>query len=242
MRLTDGFTAAAPMLTEALRRYRAQPQELDWLSVSYNLVAMDLWDDEAWFSPGGRPGSAGVCERHAQLASVRARLYLAEYHIQAELIHGGGPAHGGREHRPGDQGGHAALRLAPAHSLAGDAPARGPADRGDGSGASARGEGAALTYAEYANAVLHNGLGNYWLAAEAAHQASAAGELIISHWALYELVEAAVRSDQREHAAERGLDRLVGDRRGERQRLGGGAAARSRALLAEGRARRRAVS
>ena len=27
----------------------AQPQQLDWLCVSYNLVAMDLWDDEAWF-------------------------------------------------------------------------------------------------------------------------------------------------------------------------------------------------
>jgi DNA-binding NarL/FixJ family response regulator len=42
-------------------------------------------------------------------------------------------------------------------------------------GASARGEGAALTYTEYANAVLHNGLGNYGLAAEAAQSASAAG-------------------------------------------------------------------
>jgi hypothetical protein len=50
VRLTDGFTAAAPMLIEALRRYRAQPQQLDWLCVCYNLVAMDLWDDEAWFS------------------------------------------------------------------------------------------------------------------------------------------------------------------------------------------------
>ncbi len=36
------------MLKEALRRYRAQPHELDWLSVSYNMVAMDLWNDEAW--------------------------------------------------------------------------------------------------------------------------------------------------------------------------------------------------
>ena len=34
VRLTDGYLAAAPLLKEALRRYRAQPQELDWLGVS----------------------------------------------------------------------------------------------------------------------------------------------------------------------------------------------------------------
>jgi hypothetical protein len=47
VRLADGYLAAAPTLKEALRRYRAQPLVLDWLSVSYNMVAMDLWDDEA---------------------------------------------------------------------------------------------------------------------------------------------------------------------------------------------------
>ena len=47
MRLTDGYAAAAPLLSEALRRYRAQPQDLDSLCVAYNLVAMDLWDDHA---------------------------------------------------------------------------------------------------------------------------------------------------------------------------------------------------
>ena len=48
VRLTDGYVAAAPMLKQALRRYLAEPQELDWLSVAYNLVAMDLWDAQAW--------------------------------------------------------------------------------------------------------------------------------------------------------------------------------------------------
>ena len=49
MRLTDGYLAAAPLLKQALARYRTQPQELDWLCVLYNLVVMDLWDNEAWF-------------------------------------------------------------------------------------------------------------------------------------------------------------------------------------------------
>src|SRR6185295_15490012 len=65
-------------------------------------------------------------------------------------------------------------------------------------GASDRGEGAALTSTDYAQAVLHNGLGNYGLATEAAYGASAVDEIVISPWALYELVEAAARSDQRE--------------------------------------------
>ena len=83
-------------------------------------------------------------------------------------------------------------------------------------GASDRGEGVALTYADYARAVLYNGHGNYGPAAEAAHGASAVDEIVISPWALYELVEAAARSDQQERAC--------------------GAAARSLALVSAGRA------
>ena len=63
-----------------------------------------------------------------------------------------------------------------------------------------RGEGAALTYTDYAQAVLYNGQGSYRAAAEAAHRASAVDEIVISPWALYELVEAAARSDQHGHA------------------------------------------
>jgi DNA-binding CsgD family transcriptional regulator len=235
VRLTDGFTAAAPMLTEALRRYRAQPQELDWLSVSYNLVAMDLWDDEAWFS---------LAADQVQLARANGTLswlpfaldYLAEYHIQAgQLSTAAALLTEGESIDPGIRAAtlpYVSLLLA---AWRGDAPAAAQLTEEMVRGASARGEGAALTYAEYANAVLHNGLGNYWLAAKAAHQASAAGELIISHWALYELVEAAVRSDQRERAVA-GADRLSEIAAASASDWAGGAAARSRALLAEGRA------
>ena len=92
VRLTDGYLAAAPMLNEALRRYRAQPQELDWLCVSYNLVAMDLWDDAGMVRARGRPGPAGPGERHPQLASVRARLPGREPHPGRPAGPGGGPA------------------------------------------------------------------------------------------------------------------------------------------------------
>ena len=164
------------MLTEALRRYRAGPQELDWLRVSYSLVAMDLWDDEAWFS-------LAACE--VRLARANGTLswlpfaldYLAENHIQAGQLSAAAAllTEGERNHR--DQGGHAALRLASARGLAGHAPAAAELTEVMVQGVFARGEGTALTYAEYANAVLHNGLGNYGLAAQAADQASAADEL-----------------------------------------------------------------
>ena len=98
-----------------------------------------------------------------------------------------------------------------------------------------RGEGAALTYTDYAQAVLYNGQGNYRAAAEAAHRASAVDEIVISPWALYELVEAAARSDQhgRACAAAGQLSQLAVASPSNWAR---GAAARSRALVSRGRA------
>jgi len=235
VRLTDGYAAAAPMLTEALRRYRAQPQELDWLCVSYNLVAMDLWDDEAWFSLAA--GQVRLARANGTLSWLPFALdYLAEIHIQAgQLSAATALLAEGERIDPGIRA--ATLPYVPLLLAAwrGDAPTAAQLTEMMVRGASDRGEGTALTYAEYANAVLHNGLGNYSLAAEAAHQASAVDELVISPWALYELTEAAVRSDQRERAAA-AADRLSEIAAASGSDWACGAAARSRALLAEGRA------
>jgi ATP/maltotriose-dependent transcriptional regulator MalT len=74
-------------------------------------------------------------------------------------------------------------------------------------GAHSRGEGCAITAAEYATAILYNGLGEYELAFEAAQKAAAADEIATSSWALCELVEAAARSGRQEIARE-SLDQL----------------------------------
>jgi DNA-binding CsgD family transcriptional regulator len=102
-------------------------------------------------------------------------------------------------------------------------------------GASDRGEGAALTYTDYAQAVLYNGQASYRAAAEAADRASAVDEIVISPWALYELAEAAARSDQHERAraAADQLSQLAAASASDWAR---GAAARSRALVSGGRA------
>ena len=235
VRLTDGYAAAAPMLSEALRRYRAQPQQLDWQCVSYNLVAMDLWDDEAWFSLAA--DQVRLARANGTLSWLPFALdYLAEIHIQAgQLSTAAALLTEGERIDPGIRAAtlpYVSLLLA---AWRGDAPTAAELTEVMVRDACARGEGAALTYTEYANAVLHNGLGNYGLAAEAAQNASAAGELVISPWALYELVEAAARSDQREQAVA-AADRLSEIAAASASDWACGAAARSRALLAEGRA------
>src|SRR6185437_6324621 len=200
VRLADGYPAAAATLKEALRRYRAQPRELDWLSVSYNMVAMDLWDDEAWFELA--VGQLRLARANGTLSWLPFTLdYLAEVHVQAGELSKAAALLMERE-RVDAGTREATLPYLPLLLAAwrGDAPGAAELAVEMARGASDRGEGAALTYADYAQAVLYNGQGSYRAAAEAAHRASAAGEIVISPWALYELVEAAVRSDQAEPA------------------------------------------
>src|ERR1700761_2098227 len=82
VRLADGYVAAAPTLKKALRRYREQPLELGWLSVSYNIVAMDMWDDEAWFELAA--GQLRLARANGTLSWLPFTLdYAAEIHVQA---------------------------------------------------------------------------------------------------------------------------------------------------------------
>lgn len=64
-------------------------------------------------------------------------------------------------------------------------------------GSAVRTEGAAIATAHYALAVLHNGLGNYSAAVAAAVRARQTDEISNSSITLPELVEAAVRADER---------------------------------------------
>src|SRR5216683_1006112 len=235
VRLTDGYVAAAPTLKEALRRYRAQPQELDWLCVLYNLVAMDLWDDEVWFELAA--GQVRLARANGTLSWLPFALdYLAEIHIQAGELSKAAALLMERERvDPGTR--EATLPYVPLLLAAWRGDAAGAAELAEGMarGASDRGEGAALTYTDYARAVLYNGLGNYGPAAEAAHGASAVDEIVISPWALYELVEAAARSEQQERACA-AADQLSQLAVASASNWARGAAARSRALVSGGRA------
>lgn len=98
--------------------------------------------------------------------------------------------------------------------------------------ATARGQGLILTVCETTTSVLHNGLGHYDKALEAAQQASAHDDLSLWSWSLPELVEAAVRSGNHQAAV------AAHERFSERARAAGtdlarGLEARSRALVSD---------
>jgi DNA-binding CsgD family transcriptional regulator len=97
-----------------------------------------------------------------------------------------------------------------------------------------RGEGIGLTVAEWANAVLGNGLGRYHEALAAAEQGSQhPDELGLATWSLVELIEAAARTGQTERATE-ALRRLAESTGAAGTDWALGIEARSRALLSGG--------
>ena len=196
-------------------------------------MARDLRDDEAWFELA--VGQVRLARANGILSWLPFALdYLAEINIQAgELSQAAALLTEGERIDPGIRAAtppYVPLLLA---AWRGDAPAAATLTEVTVRGAAARGEGTALSYADYANAVLSNGLGDYARAAGLAHRASAVDEVVISPWALDELVEAAVRSDQRERAAA-AADRLSEIAAASDSDWARGAAARSRALLAGG--------
>ena len=99
--------------------------------------------------------------------------------------------------------------------------------------ATAGGQGLAVTVAHRAAAILCNGLGRYEEALAAAREASEHKHVLVSVWALPELIEAAVRTGNPGMAGE-AVDRLTETARAGGTEHGLGIEARSRALLSEG--------
>ena len=98
----------------------------------------------------------------------------------------------------------------------------------------AEGEGLGVQYANWASAVLYNGLGQYKRALASAQLASDdTPELFLSGWALVELIEAAVRSGEPLLGAA-ALERLTATTSASGSDWGRGVETRSRAMLSEG--------
>jgi DNA-binding CsgD family transcriptional regulator len=232
-RLTDGYVAAAPRLRESLCAYRAEEPRLDWLCVSYNIAAQELWDDQAWFE---------LASGQAELARATGTLSLLPYaldYLAGNLIHAGelSAATGLMAEAEGLDPGMKAetLPYIPLQLAAWRGQASTAVDLVDAMtrGAAARGEGCAITVAEYATAILYNGLGQYALALDAATRAAASDDIVTSSWALSEIVEAASRDGQMDSA------RAAASRLSEQTGASGtawakGTDARSRALVEDG--------
>ncbi len=222
-RLSDGYSAAAPLLKHALRE---RPAALDWSSFSYNIAAQDLWDDEAWFELAS--GQARV----ARAAGTLSLLPYALDHLAGHQIHAGELAHAEALWTEAARVRAGALPYIPLQLAAWRGEERAALAHAHAMthGAMAHGEGCALTVAEYATAVLYNGLGHYARALEAAEQAVAADDVATSSWALPELVEAAARAGRRELAAA-ALERLAERAQASGTAWARGLEARSRALV-----------
>ena len=203
--------------------------------MAFNLAAMDLWDDEAWLELASR--QAALSRGTGTLSLLPYALdYLAGFHVQA----------GDLSRASGLVAESASLQLGARAETLPYMPLRLAAWRGQEGvaaelfevmmrGARARGEGCAITAAHYAMAILHNGLGHYDQALDAAQKAADDGEIATSSWALYELAEAASRSGRMDLARD-AADRLWARTGASGTAWAMGTGARTRALVEYGAA------
>jgi DNA-binding CsgD family transcriptional regulator len=245
-RFVEGYSAALPPLRYALHALGQDPawhaqddMSWYWLSVECSLIpepiAPSLWDDQAWHELAvravrlARDAGAVTALPIALSSEACARLHAGEFSDAAALID--------EAQAISDAMGSAALSYA-RMVLAGWRGQEAQAiDLIEAviKDATARGEGRAIGAAEYATALLYNGLGHYDSALAAAQRACRYEDLGFFGWSLAELVEAAVHAGDPEAGTE-ALAILA-----ERARAAGtdwalGTEARARALLSAGEA------
>ena len=229
------------MLRRALADFGAgmsAEEELRWLWLAC-ITAMRLWDDDRWELLSARyvqlARETGALSELPLALTSRAYmlLFAGDLTAAASLTD---ELQAVKEATGSGLAPYGALGLA--------------ALRGDEAGASAlidatikdvtrRGEGVGITFAEWANAVLNNGLGHYDKAAAAGRRATAYDEdLARCCWSLVELIEAAARSGMTETAT-RAYHRLAEMTSASGTDWALGVQARSHALLSEGDAAER---
>jgi DNA-binding NarL/FixJ family response regulator len=236
---TAGYAAGAPRLRRALDAFRSESlstaDALRWLWLASH-AATFLWDDENWHALSARQLRLA---RDAGALSVLPMALSTEIGVQ---VHVGNLAAAMSLIEELDMVSEAiGVRFTPYGALAVAAWRGREAEARDlmdaiSTEVTARSEGMGLTVVHWATAVLYNGLGRYDDALTAALCGSAhTDELGPAVGALIEVVEAAVRSDTPERAAD-ALGRLT-----EMTRVSGtdwalGIEAGARALLSGGHA------
>ena len=240
---TEGSGAGVPALRLALDAYRNEtldnhPEIMRWLMLTpivQSMTVFELWDDEAFQALATRAVSLARTTGALALLPV-ALVYRSGAHVfggefaAAEVAIQESDA---IAQATGDVGLlYAWLLLEAWRGVEPEAMKFINAGLDD---EAERSEGRVVALAGYATAVLNNGLGRYELAMNGAKHASDGGDFGYSSAALPELVEAAVRSGNREEAAA-ALRRLT-----QRTQAAGtdwalGVLARSRALMSDGEA------
>ena len=198
----NGYAAGVPFLRQALTAFgsgMSADEELRWLWLT-TLAALHLWDDERWDMLSSRyvelARKTGALSELPLALSTRSMmlLFVGDVATATALTDEGRAVIDatGSQFAPYAAMGLAALqgRQAEVSALIEDTA----------SDVALRGEGIAMSVAEWANALLHNGLGRYPEAMRAAQQALHYQEYPgmhypgIANWAAAELVEASARS------------------------------------------------
>jgi DNA-binding CsgD family transcriptional regulator len=200
---TEGYVAAAPMLLRAVNAFRSEglSTEEGLRSLPYvSQIAPVLWDYDGWHALADRQlemaRNVGALSVLPTALSIYAAVHLfgGEFDLAAELFDDATVVADAIGALPG----YASLALVAWQ-------ARGPeaiALINDSARlATERREGGALTFIQWAMAVLYNGLSRYEEALDAAQQADEHPEELYDSWILPELVEAAARSGRGTPAA-----------------------------------------
>jgi DNA-binding CsgD family transcriptional regulator len=235
--ITDGAAAGTPVLRKAVRAFAndeiGTEEGLRWLWLA-GRVAVYIWDYEnsdALTQRQVRVGreSGALTVLPVSLSSrASVELYAGNLADASSLI---AEANAITDATDGRNVPYAPLALAAFRGREPDASRLIHATTED---SLARGEGMGLTLAQWATALLHNGLARYDVALAAAEQvAEDPHELWFSPLTMLELIEAATRSGRNDRAA-RALEVLSETTRASGTPWARGIEARSRALLAEG--------
>jgi DNA-binding CsgD family transcriptional regulator len=236
-----GYQAAVPILRRALDVFGTDlspEEELRWHSLAFPVASL-LWEDHRFKPLSDRylelvRGLGALSELPMALTTKAITLaYAGELTAASELL---GELHAAMEATGIRPPPYAALAVAARRGRHAEATALIEATTRQ---VGERGEGTAIAIADWASAVLNNGLGHYEDAMTAAQRAIDTPELaFIPRWALVEVIEAATRSGRSDIAAE-ALGRLavITGASGTDGALG--VEARSRALLTEGQAAER---
>jgi DNA-binding CsgD family transcriptional regulator len=234
-RLTRGHEPAVPTMARAVAAFRAEgfrPENLAWCWLACQL-AYDLWDDDACEAIA--TGAGRVARESGRLTilpvalnyAAASQLLRGELRIAAQMM---------QERQTITAATHNPEVVSLSVLLdawRGDRNATYTRRAAAIEAGTARGDGSAVEIAEWAAAVLHNGLGEYADAAAAAQRAYDPDGLGYGGFILPELIEAAARSGDRS-AAELAFARLTERTTPSVSNWARGIDAATRAVLADG--------
>ena len=202
LRLTQGYAAAAPLLTRALELSLALDVTNDdadlwrWLAGGRAgaIVALELWDAESWHALAAvqarfaRDTGALVHLQYALNFLAMSHLFAGDLTTAAQLIDEDRVIGEVTGNRPV---GYAAMALV---AWQGQEAQASELIEATSRAATARGLGRMVSFADYASSVLYNGLGRHDIARDAAWRAFERDELGYGPYVVPELAEAASRT------------------------------------------------